>query len=163
MHFVQVYDFRTYTGSEAFNKLNATNQMHMFDNLIGMGIPSFKIVYGIQFLGHKFKHDKSGIKFEVTMGSSHACETFKKLRVAYILMKSKTVTHHTIELETIDTIGRKIEFVKSRNLAGVAIFPINTDDFLEKCGENIAKNAFADYHIPNPLLRIVNMAIGNQR
>ncbi|XP_031637926.1 probable chitinase 2 [Contarinia nasturtii] len=154
INFLQLYDFRAYSGKMAFGMLNVTNQMRMFDNLIEMGVSPMKIAMGIQFLAHKFNHREDVIEFEETMGMSRACEIWKKNRVANILMRRNSQPK-TIEFETFDALARKVAFVRSRNLAGIVILPVNTDDFLEKCGENNAKNPFDDYENSNPYLRIV--------
>lgn len=169
MSLMQVYDFRTYSGEAALSILqNSTNEMRLFDDLIEMGVPAQKLVMGIQFLAHKFKHTTHGIEFEETMGLSHACEMQRKFRVADLLRKKNppknSITYFTVEFESSVSIEMKMEFVESRHLAGCMIFPINTDDFLEKCEETYSvKSTFvdfeSDYHVANPFLRCVNDAI----
>lgn len=129
--------------------------MRIFDTLIEAGIPPQKMVIGVQFLAHKFKHRQEDIDFEETMGLSFACELWKKNRVANVLTGKQPKTYNSIEFENFEMITKKVEFIRSRCLAGVVIFPVNTDDFFEKCGESYVKGALDDHQFPNPFLRKV--------
>lgn len=163
MSFVPTYDYRAYSGNVTLDTLNATVFEQFLDNLNEVHVLPSKIVVGIQFLGHSFTHKPDGIQFGDTWGLSHACEMSRKLKVANLFIKKssqqKTVTYYSLESEDAVSIRRKVEFVKSRNVAGVAAFPVNFDDFLEKCEEIDAKSAFSDRPCTFPFLLDIYKAI----
>lgn len=156
MSFVPTYEFRGYTGNLAFDLLNATKMEQFVDNLIDLKVDTSKIAMGISFLGHSFTHKTDSVQFEDTWGASHACEMAKKLKVANLFVKKspqqKTAKCYSLEVENADSIRRKVEFIKRRNLAGVTAFTVNFDDFLEKCEGSELENAFADQRTAYPLL-----------
>ncbi|XP_055325664.1 probable chitinase 10 [Sitodiplosis mosellana] len=163
LNFVPMYDFRGHSGNVALDTLNATKTEQFFDNLIKSNVLSSKIVIGVSFLGHSFTHKTDSIQFEDTWGASHACEMSRKLKVANLFIKKgpqqKTAKFYSLESEHADSIRLKVEFIKSRNLAGITAFPVNFDDFLEECDESDSKSAFADQQIAYPLLWTINKAI----
>lgn len=163
MSFVPMYDFRTYSGNMALDMLNVTKMEQFLDNLIELCVPPSKIITGISLLGHSFTHKLDNIQFGDTFGSSHACEMAKKLKVANLFVKKSpqrnSVTHYSLESENVASIRRKVKFIKSRNLAGVTVFPVNFDDFLGKCDKNHTRNAFEDQENTYPFLRAINKEI----
>lgn len=165
MNFVPMYNFRGHSGNVAIDMLNITKTEQFFDNLIDAGVLRSKLIMGISFLGHSFTHKPDIVQFEDTWSASYACEMSKKLKVANLFVKKdpqqKTTKSYSLESENGDSIRRKIKFVKSRNLAGVSAFPVNFDDFLEKCEEIDSKNAFSDQRIAYPLLWTINKSISD--
>lgn len=163
MSFVPMYDFRNRSGNMALDMLNVTKMENFLDNLIELNVLPSKMIIGIHFFGHSFTHKIDRIQYEDTWGSSHGCEMLKKLKVANLFIKKspqqKTVTFYSLVSENVDSIRRKVDFIKSRNLGGVSAFPVNFDDFLEKCSEIAMNSAFADQQTTYPLLLAINKAI----
>lgn len=161
MNFVPMYNFRGHSGNVAIDMLNATKAEQLFDSLIDSGVSRSKLVLGVSFLGHSFTHKPDVVQFEDTWSASYACEMSKKLKVANLFFKKGPSKYYSLESENADSIRRKIEFVKSRHLAGVTAFPVNFDDFLERCEENEPKSAFFDQRIAYPLLWTIYKAISD--
>lgn len=163
MSFLPMYDFRNRSGNIALDMLNVTKMEKFLDNLIELNVLPSKMVIGVHFFGHSFTHKPDRIQYEDTWGSTHGCEMSKKLKVANLFIKKipqqKTATFYSLESENVDSIRQKVEFIRSRHLAGVTAFPVNFDDFLEKCSEIATNSAFSDQQSTYPILLAINKEI----
>ncbi|XP_061399647.1 probable chitinase 2 [Musca vetustissima] len=179
---------------------DALSVQYTIDYLLKLGAPPEKIVMGVPFYGRTFKtpfdgnidDDTDGTAFQGPytredgfLGYNEICQILKNKTSGWTTMwdpetsqvvarSEKDVFNGLVQVVTFDnsrSIANKVRFAMDRNLAGVMVWSIDTDDFLGEC--EIEEDIYEDYrhlkhsglrlptrlHNNYPLLRTINEAM----
>ncbi|KAL4713733.1 hypothetical protein ACJJTC_004264 [Scirpophaga incertulas] len=143
------------------------------DYWINSGAPPSKLLLGVPFYGHSFKLEdasKHGLKSNTTGPGISGPYTLTPGHVGYnefcVMLQTEdwNVEHDHkarvpyaykdldwVSFDDPHSIRLKAEYARKRNLAGVMLWSIETDDFRAKCGSE-------DF----PMLRAINRGLGRE-
>lgn len=145
-----------------------SNLENTIDTLIDSGVPSTKIIIGIQFVGLSFHSildlSPKSATFRRVIGYNEICQllstsdqktkwnTFYDDEFGLTIAKEDTqawrgILRFTdiILYESGRSIANKIKFALNRKLAGAMAFSIDMDDYRGNCGMD--DDSFADYNL----------------
>lgn len=179
IHFIPKYNYietwpLSYRVVDVLKIRSISNVQDSIDNLISLGVPSKKIILGLQFVGMLFYSildlSPKVATFRRTMGYNEVCrmlttidkytaskyQTFYDDEFGVTIATDETKSwrgiirsRDVIVYESGRSIANKIKFALSRKLAGAMAFPIEMDDYRGNCGMD--EDAFTDYNLGGTL------------
>lgn len=173
LHFMPKYNFiETWPGSyrveDVLKIRGISNFEDTIDTLINLGVPSGKIVIGLQFVGLSFHSildlSPKSATFRRVMSYNEICQllsaTEKKTKLSKFYDDEFGLTiakedsqawrgilrfTDVILYESGRSIANKVKFALSRKLAGALAFSIDMDDYRGNCGMD--EDNFADFNL----------------